>query len=97
MFDGVKELVFACYFTKQYNSSNRIDFCVFKVDLAELANYVVGKKEAGRKNALSKFEGVEMNMIVFPEKIKYEVFTYAYFTRMEETRQVFFRSSSFVS
>ena len=96
IFEGIQDLVFACFFTKQYNTPKKVEFCVFKVDVAELAPYVVGKKEGG-KGPLSKFEGIEMKMVVFPEKIKYELFTYAYFSRQGGSFDEFFRSFQFVS
>jgi hypothetical protein len=87
--ENTKELIFACFVSKQFNSDSKVDLKVVKVEIEFIGYLAVKEKEVGGP-PLMKFKDVEHQTDLVSYPIKFEIFTFTFFERENDHMQTLF-------
>ena len=78
--ENVKDLIFACYIARQYNSALKEEFMVIKIDIEFIGYLAVKERDVGGQ-PLEKLRKIEHKVELISYPIKFEIFTFNFFER----------------
>lgn len=91
--ENVKDLIFACYVARQFNSALKEELVVIKIDIEFIGYLAVKERDVGGQ-PLEKLRKIEHKVESISYPIKFEIFTFNFFEREHQFTQTIFSDTS---